>query len=48
LLAAGASAARIAAWRRQGRFRRVAGIVLIALGTASLLFPLLPVGGHAH
>ena len=48
LLAAGASAAKLAAWRRRGRLRRAAGVLLIALGVLSLLLPLLPSAGHLH
>lgn len=49
LLLAGASAARLALWRRRGRFRRGAGVLLIALGVFALLFPFLPLtGGGTH
>jgi sulfite exporter TauE/SafE len=51
LLLAGASAARLAVWRRQGAVRRAAGMVLLVLGVLALAFPLLRMAGdgqHMH
>jgi uncharacterized protein len=51
LLLAGASAAKLAVWRRRGTARRTAGIVLIVLGLLALAFPLLRLvaqGQHMH
>lgn len=48
LLLAGASAARLAVWRRNGRFRRFAGLLMIALGILALALPFLRLSGGMH
>jgi sulfite exporter TauE/SafE len=48
LLFAGASAAKIAAWRRQRRIRHVAGALLIAIGLLALAAPLQRLAGKSH
>ncbi|MEQ9561021.1 MAG: sulfite exporter TauE/SafE family protein, partial [Woeseiaceae bacterium] len=48
LLFAGASAAKIAAWRRQRRVRHVAGALLIAIGLFALAAPLQRLAGKSH
>jgi sulfite exporter TauE/SafE len=48
LLLAGASAAKLSIWRRQVIARRVAGLLLIVLGSLALGFPLLRLLGPGH
>lgn len=48
LLLAGASAAKLAAWRRKGAVRRVAGLVLVVLGLLALALAWSGLTGHMH
>lgn len=49
LLAAGASAGKLHAWSRRAALRRIAGAVMIAVGTLALALPMTKMsGGHSH